>query len=79
MLQTPDVSVIAAHLNQPDQLRTMLVSLFAQDFDMSRAEMIIVDNGSHRPPCDIVAEFPGVTLAGETIPGPGRHATAASR
>ena len=67
----PEISVIAPHLNQPALLRTLLASLFAQDFDMGRAEVIVVDNGSRVPPRDVVAEFPGVRLVEERTPGPG--------
>lgn len=67
----PEVSVIVPHLNQPEPLRILLASLFAQDFDMGRAEVIVVDNGSRRLPEAVVAEFPGVRLARETAPGPG--------
>ena len=67
----PDVSVIVPHLNQPDQLAGLLASLYAQDFDMARAEVIVVDNGSRVLPRAVVAGFPGVTLAEEPTPGPG--------
>lgn len=67
----PDVSVIVAHLNQPELLRGLLASLFAQDFDMGRAEVIVVDNGSRVPPRAVVEAFPGVRLAEEPVPGPG--------
>jgi GT2 family glycosyltransferase len=67
----PEVSVIAPHLNQPDHLADFLASLFAQDFDMARAEVIIVDNGSRPLPESVVARFPGVRLVEESEPGPG--------
>lgn len=67
----PEVSVIVPHLNQPALLGTLLASLFAQDFDMSRAEVIVVDNGSRTLPEAVVAGFPGVRLAVEPTPGPG--------
>lgn len=68
---TPEITIIAPHLNQPDLLRVLLASLFAQDYDMTRAQVIIVDNGSRTVPHDVVAEFPGVTLLTEATPGPG--------
>lgn len=67
----PEVSVIAPHLNQPEHLAAFLASLFAQDFDMSRAEVIIVDNGSRSLPEAVVAPWPGVRLVAEPTPGPG--------
>ena len=67
----PEISVVVAHLNQPEPLRLLLASLFAQDFDMRRAEVIVVDNGSRALPRDVVAAFPGVVLAEEARPGPG--------
>lgn len=68
---TPEISVIVPHLNQPDHLTALLISLYAQDFDMSRAEVIVVDNGSRSFPSDIVSRFPAVLLAREAMPGPG--------
>ena len=70
-VRLPEVSVITPHLNQPELLRTLLASLHAQDFDMGRAEVIVVDNGSRVPPRDVVADFPGVRLVEERTPGPG--------
>ena len=67
----PEVSVIVPHLNQPEFLEDFLVHLFAQDFDMRRAEVIVVDNGSRVLPTEVVARFPGVRLAEEATPGPG--------
>ncbi len=66
-----EISVIVPHLNQPELLRGLLASLFAQDFDMGRAEVIVVDNGSRVLPRDEVAAFPGVHLVEEPVPGPG--------
>jgi GT2 family glycosyltransferase len=67
----PEVSVIVAHLNQPELLRGLLETLFAQDFDMGRAEVIVIDNGSRALPHAAIAGFPGVRLAEEALPGPG--------
>ena len=67
----PEVSIVVAHLNQPEQLRTLLASLFAQEYDMGRAEVIVVDNGSRRVPRDVIASYAGVRLAEEGAPGPG--------
>ena len=68
---SPEISVVVAHLNQPEPLKSLLASLFAQGFDMGRAEVIVVDNGSRALPRDAVAAFPGVILATESEPGPG--------
>jgi len=70
-VSVPEVSVIVPHLNQPEFLEDFLVNLFAQDFDMRRAEVIVVDNGSRALPTGVVARFPGVRLAEEATPGPG--------
>lgn len=67
----PEISVIVPHLNQPELLAAFLASLEAQDFDMGRAEVIVVDNGSRRKPHEVVARFPGVVLVEEPVPGPG--------
>ena len=71
MPAVPEISVVVPHLNQPALLRSLLESLFAQDFDMGRAEVVVVDNGSRVPPAAVVADFPGVALAVEPTPGPG--------
>lgn len=67
----PEISVVVPHLNQPELLAAFLDSLQAQDFDMGRAEVIVVDNGSRALPREIVADHPGVVLAQEPVPGPG--------
>lgn len=67
----PEISVVVPHLNQPELLSAFLVSLHAQDFDMARAEVIVVDNGSRVLPREITARFPGVVLVEEPVPGPG--------
>jgi glycosyltransferase involved in cell wall biosynthesis len=58
----PDVSIVVPHLNQPDYLAAFLASLHAQDFDMARAEVIVVDNGSRVLPEAVVAPYPAVRL-----------------
>ena len=67
----PEISVVIAHLNQPELLGRCLAALAAQRFDMRRAEVIVVDNGSRSLPEAITGRFPGVTLAREPVPGPG--------
>lgn len=70
-ISVPEISVIAPHLNQPGHLAAFLGSLHAQDFDMRRAEVIIVDNGSRALPEEVVAPYPDVRLLSEATPGPG--------
>lgn len=67
----PEVTVVVAHLNQPELLRGLLDTLHAQDFDMGRAEVIVIDNGSRALPHAAIAGFAGVRLAEEAGPGPG--------
>lgn len=67
----PAISVVVAHLNQPDLLRRLLHSLHAQDFAMDTVEVIVVDNGSRELPLAVLAEFPAVRLEREATPGPG--------
>jgi GT2 family glycosyltransferase len=66
----PDLSIVVPHLNQPDYLAAFLKALHAQ-FDMSRVEVIVVDNGSRALPRAVVAPYPGVRLVEEPTPGPG--------
>jgi GT2 family glycosyltransferase len=68
----PEIGIIVPHLNQPDRLERLLASLFAQDFDMGRAEVVVVDNGSREMPEAVAAGFPGVRLVrAAEVPGPG--------
>ena len=67
----PEISVVIAHLNQPEPLGGCLAALAAQRFDMGRVEIIVVDNGSRGLPEAVTGRFPGVTLACEPVPGPG--------
>lgn len=66
----PLLSIIVPHLNQPELLSLFLYSLYDQ-FDMSRVEVIVVDNGSRRMPEAEIAPFPAVRLIHERTPGPG--------
>lgn len=66
----PRLSIVVPHLNQPDYLAAFLKSLHDQ-FDMTAVEVIVVDNGSRELPRAVVAGYPGVVLAEETVPGPG--------
>ena len=65
------ISVIIPHLNQPEALGRCLESLHAQSGLRSDVEIIVVDNGSARPPAAICARWPGVRLLHESRPGPG--------
>lgn len=65
------VSVIVPHLNQPELLRLLLVSLEAQTTGMDDTEVIVVDNGSRALPRDVIDEFPFARLVTEATPGPG--------
>ena len=69
----PEISVVIAHLNQPELLGRCLAALTRQSFDRRRFEVIVVDNGSSpRAPTEAAAaRFPGVRLAHEAVPGPG--------
>jgi GT2 family glycosyltransferase len=75
----PAISVVIPHLNDAERLGRCLAALAAQDAGAGRAEVIVVDNGSRRPPADLVAGFPWARLAAEPHPGPGpaRNAGAA--
>ena len=68
---SPFVSVIIAHLNQPDHLRRCLRSLAGQDYPRDRYEVIVVDNGSAIPPRTVVEQFRNTRLDFEMTPGPG--------
>ena len=67
---SPDLSIVVPHLNQPDYLVAFLKALHEQ-FDMTRIEVVVIDNGSRALPRDVVASYPGVRLAEEATPGPG--------
>jgi glycosyltransferase involved in cell wall biosynthesis len=70
-MSDPLISVVIPHLNQPDHLRVCLDSLARQTFDMSRVEIIVVDNGSRELPAGTCSAFNGVCLVEELTPGPG--------
>lgn len=70
-MSTAVISVVIPHLNQPDHLRSCLQSLARQAYDMSRVEIVVVDNGSMHPPAGICSAFDGVRLVEEPTPGPG--------
>lgn len=63
------ISVVIAHLNQPEMLRRCLAALMAGT--RKPDEVIVVDNGSTMPPADICGAYPAVRLMEECTPGPG--------
>jgi glycosyltransferase involved in cell wall biosynthesis len=67
--RSADVSVVIAHLNQPQELAILLESLIAGH--RRPVEVIVVDNGSTVPPVAICAAFADVRLLHELAPGPG--------
>jgi glycosyltransferase involved in cell wall biosynthesis len=67
----PAISIVIPHLNDAERLGRCLAALAAQDADMARAEIIVVDNGSREPPAGLVAGVPGARLVEEATPGPG--------
>lgn len=69
MAEPQKISVVIPHLNQPDYLARCLQSLFAGR--RRPDEVFVVDNGSREMPEAVVAEWPGVRLLRQEIPGPG--------
>ncbi len=67
---TPQISVVIPHLNQPDSLELCLASLDCQALEPSSFEVIVVDNGSASPPREVIARHRARLLA-EPTPGPG--------
>ncbi|MBF0677741.1 MAG: glycosyltransferase family 2 protein [Devosia sp.] len=70
MVETPRVSIILPHLNEPDLL-TCLRSLDRQRADGIPFEILVVDNGSTVLPEGTVSLVPGARLLSQPIPGPG--------
>jgi glycosyltransferase involved in cell wall biosynthesis len=68
---TPRLSVVIPHYNDPAALATCLAALAAQRNDGVPFEVLVVDNGSAEPPAAICAGVPGVRLLAEPTPGPG--------
>jgi GT2 family glycosyltransferase len=67
----PEISIIIPHLNDAERLELCLAALAGQAHPIERAEIIVVDNGSHEPPRALVARFPNAIFVEESIPGPG--------
>jgi cellulose synthase/poly-beta-1,6-N-acetylglucosamine synthase-like glycosyltransferase len=66
----PATSVIIPHFDQPDQLERCLTGLSAQK-GRAECEVIVVDNGSSKPPNPEMLKRHGATLLSEPEPGPG--------
>ncbi|MDA9409919.1 glycosyltransferase [Bradyrhizobium sp. CCBAU 45384] len=65
------ISVIIPHLNQEHYLEVGLRALHSQRGVSSEVEIIVVDNGSARPPKAVCSGWPRVRLISEPTPGPG--------
>ncbi len=65
----PRISVIIAHLNQPEMLATCLDSLMAGR--RLPDEVLVVDNGSIEPPKAVCDSYSNVRFLVEHQPGPG--------
>ncbi|HEY0274702.1 MAG TPA: glycosyltransferase [Paenirhodobacter sp.] len=63
------ISVVIAHLNQPQMLDRCLRSIM--EGRRPPEEVIVVDNGSTELPVAICAQWPEVRLMQEPVPGPG--------
>lgn len=71
--------MIVPHLNQPEALAECLAALSRQQGVFLLAGVIVVDNGSHRPPQSVCAPYPAVRLLVEPTPGPGPARNAGAR
>lgn len=65
----PEIAVIIPHYNDAQRLERCLAQLMAND--LSRAEVLVVDNNSPHPPDHLHARFPEVTFLSETEKGAG--------
>lgn len=63
------ISVVIPHFNQPAELVECLSSLRRQSY-RENFEIIVVDNGSTRPPA-LPPGFEDIRLASQPVPGPG--------
>jgi len=73
---TPRVSIVIPHLNQPEFLDACLASLpVTGEAGTPTYEVLVIDNGSTVLPHDVVAAYPQVRLLseGEAGPGPARN------
>lgn len=72
MPDTPLISVIIPHFNQPQYLAKCLASLPAPGAPgIPGYEVLVIDNGSDDMPGEIVAPYAHVQLLSEAEPGPG--------
>jgi len=65
----PDIAVIIPHYDDPARLRRCLAAM--AENEIGRAEILVVDNASPRPPEAVRAEFPAVRFLTETEKGAG--------
>ena len=75
---SPRISVVVPHHDDPE-LPACLAALAAQRADGIPFEVLVVDNGSARPPVAACAAHPGVRLLAEPTPGPGPARTTGAR
>lgn len=55
--QKPCVSIIVLNYNRAEPLRKTLIGILKQNYDKSKLEVIVVDDGSHSDTISIVKEF----------------------
>src|SRR5690242_1243034 len=53
----PDYSIVVPTYRRPDSLARCLRSIEALDFDRTRFELLVVDDGSTEPPTDLIASL----------------------
>ncbi len=63
----PDAAIIIPHYNDPERLARCLEALSRND--LSRVEVLVVDNNSPQPPSEVQARFPDVRFVIETEKG----------
>ncbi|WP_229836814.1 glycosyltransferase family 2 protein [Aliiroseovarius zhejiangensis] len=66
-MATPDAAIIIPHYNDPDRLARCLTALTRND--LSRVEVLVVDNNSTAPLTDVQARFRDVRFVTETEKG----------
>jgi glycosyltransferase involved in cell wall biosynthesis len=76
---TPQISVVVATHDRPDQLRRCLESLARQNLPRENYEVVVVDDGSPQPPAEIVAAAAdrlqiALITQRQAGPGPARNA-----
>ena len=71
----PYISIIIPTFGRPRQLSACLQAVARMDYPSERFEVIVVDDGSEKPPADVVALFFGlidVTLLTQSHAGPSK-------